>query len=223
MGTTNANMTLLTSAQAQKEVTANDALTVLDAELGANSVSLSNGTNNLTEAQARCRLLILTGALTAPATVVIPATILQVVRVINLTTGNKTVTVQHSGQAGIPIPFNGSWDVWPTMALSGGSGAGNRRATSRAVKSVAGSANVTLSDTETQNRILEFTGALTGNITVFFQAVVDEWIVYNGTTGAFTLTIALSGTGGASFTVGQGKRCIVYADATNMLRVTPDT
>ena len=93
--------------------------------------------------------------------------------------------------------------------------------TGRLSLSVSGGANVTLSRQQAACDILEFTGALTANIQVIVPLAIDKWIVYNGTTGAFTLTII--GPTGTGIAVTQGKRCIVYSDGTNIQRVTPDT
>ena len=82
-------------------------------------------------------------------------------------------------------------------------------------KSVAGGANVTLTAVEAGNGILVFTGALTASISVIVPtAPTRPWVVFNNTTGAFTLTVkTASGTGVA---VPQGKREIVYCDGTNV-------
>ena len=87
-------------------------------------------------------------------------------------------------------------------------------------KSVAGAADVTLSHPEARNDILEFTGVLTGNINVIVPLAVDQWTVYNGTTGAFTLTVR--GASGTGVVIATGKRAILYADGTNVVRVTAD-
>lgn len=64
------------------------------------------------------------------------------------------------------------------------------------VKSVAGSIDVTLTATEWENPMFEFTGAITANIAVIVPNTPRLFIVYNNTTGAFTLTIRTSaGTG----------------------------
>ena len=61
-------------------------------------------------------------------------------------------------------------------------------------KSVAGSSNITLttanaSDTaESSNKVIELTGALTGDIKVFIPAVESEYLFFNNTTGSQTLT-----------------------------------
>lgn len=91
----------------------------------------------------------------------------------------------------------------------------------RLVKSVAGGANVTLSSAEMESPILEFTGALTANISVIVPlASGGLFVVFNNTSGAFTLTV--KGSTGTGIAVGQGKRAILYADGTNVVRVTAD-
>lgn len=85
-------------------------------------------------------------------------------------------------------------------------------------KSVAGSANVTLTSTEARNPILVFTGALTGSIFVDIPATGRnrEWTVFNNTTGAFTLTMRYNGAG-TTVLIPQGQRLDIYHDGTNVL------
>lgn len=98
---------------------------------------------------------------------------------------------------------------------------------------VAGSANVTLTsnnstsntddsstDDQVHNAILEFTGALTGDINVFTDAVETKYIVFNNTTGSQTLTFGP--TGGTGVALKQGAKTIVYTDGTTMVDVMAD-
>lgn len=98
---------------------------------------------------------------------------------------------------------------------------------------VAGSANVTLTsnnstsntddsstDDQVHNAILEFTGALTGNIHVFTDAVETKYTVFNNTTGSQTLTFAP--TGGTGVELKQGAKTLVYTDGTTMFDVMAD-
>lgn len=81
-------------------------------------------------------------------------------------------------------------------------------------KAVGGAADVTLSAAEAAYNIINFTGVLTGNINVIVPANVNEWLMYNSTTGAFTLTVkTASGTGVA---IVQGTRRLLYCDGTNV-------
>ena len=67
-----------------------------------------------------------------------------------------------------------------------------------ASKSVAGSSNVTLTNSnatadETRQKVLEFTGTLTGDINVLLPTVESNYIVFNNTAGSQTLTVATTG------------------------------
>ena len=98
---------------------------------------------------------------------------------------------------------------------------------------VAGSANVTLTsnnsttntddsttDDQVHNAVLEFTGALTGNINVFTDAVETNYTVFNNTSGSFTLTF--TPTGGTGVDIKQGTKTLVYTDGTTMYDITKD-
>ena len=99
--------------------------------------------------------------------------------------------------------------------------------------SVAGSANVTLTsnnsttntddsttDDQVHNSVLEFTGALTGNIHVFTDAVETNYTVFNNTSGSQTLTFAP--TGGTGVVLTQGQKTLVYTDGTTMFDILSD-
>lgn len=83
-------------------------------------------------------------------------------------------------------------------------------------KSVAGSANVTLTSNnadptaESSNKVIEFTGTLTGDITVFIPAVENNYIFFNNTSGAFTLTVAPTGHGSNGVAITQGAHTVQY-------------
>ena len=87
-------------------------------------------------------------------------------------------------------------------------------------KSVAGSANVTLTTAnrdpnvettnEAGNRIFEFTGTLTDNIYVFVPAVEKEYVFYNNTSGSFSLTVAPTGHAANGVAITQGAHTIMY-------------
>lgn len=95
-------------------------------------------------------------------------------------------------------------------------------------KSVAGSADVTLTADEAANGVLVLTGVLTGSISLIVPltasvgglTVNPRWVVYNGTSGAFTLTV--KGATGTGIVVGQGKHAMVRSDSVNVVRVTAD-
>lgn len=83
-------------------------------------------------------------------------------------------------------------------------------------KSVAGSANVTLTSNnadptaEASKKVIEFTGTLTGNIYVFIPAVENNYIFFNNTSGAFTLTVAPTGHSANGVEIFQGSHTIQY-------------
>lgn len=86
-------------------------------------------------------------------------------------------------------------------------------------KSVAGSSNVTLTAVEAQNAVYEFTGVLTGNISVLVPPTTSnrEFTVFNNTTGAFTLTVKTTAGGSTGIAVTQTKKRKLYHDGTNVL------
>jgi hypothetical protein len=86
----------------------------------------------------------------------------------------------------------------------------------RLVKSVAGSSDVTLTASEAANSVLEFTGALTGNISVIVPTAVARFYVFNSTSGAFTLTVKTAA--GTGIAVTQGTRQILHCDGTNVVK-----
>ena len=82
-------------------------------------------------------------------------------------------------------------------------------------KSVAGSANVTLTTDESHRAQLTFTGTLTGNINTIVDDTPRRWSAYNNTTGAYTLTHKTSA--GTGIAVPQGYRTILECDGTNVV------
>lgn len=80
-------------------------------------------------------------------------------------------------------------------------------------------ADVTLGALESRCNYLTITGALTGNRNLI---VPNDWqgVVFCNNTGAFTTTVKTSG--GTGIVVAQTKRAILFADGTNVVRVTAD-
>ncbi len=85
-------------------------------------------------------------------------------------------------------------------------------------KSVAGSSNITLTTgnadptAESANKVIELTGALTGDIVVFVPAVENEYIFFNNTTGSQTLTIAATGHTANGLAIAQAAYSHVYCE-----------
>lgn len=90
--------------------------------------------------------------------------------------------------------------------------------TSRAAITVT-TADVTLSADQARCGYLTISGTLTGNRNVIVPA---DWrgVVYCNNSGAFTTTVKTSG--GTGVVVAQGKRAILFADGTNVVRITAD-
>jgi hypothetical protein len=82
-------------------------------------------------------------------------------------------------------------------------------------KSVAGAADVTLTASEAANMLHEYTGILTGNISVIVPTSVGLYHVFNNTTGAYSLTVkTVAGTGVA---VTQATRTLLDCDGVNVV------
>ena len=75
-------------------------------------------------------------------------------------------------------------------------------------------ANVTLSATTAAKNIINITGALTGNVVVYFPTWVGEWLVVNNTTGTFSVTAQTLY--GAGVQIVQGTSKILWGDGTNL-------
>lgn len=102
--------------------------------------------------------------------------------------------------------------------------------------SVAGSASVTLTRAQALNRLLKFTGVLTGNITVFIPVIANgaitpptttvgalrDYLIWNATTGAFTLTIKTSAVGSAGVAITTAKKVYVAHDGTDVFKTTTE-
>lgn len=90
---------------------------------------------------------------------------------------------------------------------------------------VAGAANVTLTTAQGLNKVMKFTGALTGNIVVFLRVPLGttvgyssrQFTIWNTTTGAFTLTIKTTAAGSTGIAVTQTKKQILFHDNTNVI------
>lgn len=100
---------------------------------------------------------------------------------------------------------------------------------------VGGSANVTLTsnnstsntddsttDDQVHNAVLEFTGALTGDIHVFTDAVEQNYVVFNNTTGSQTLTFSNTGHAANGVALKQGAKTIVYSTGSAIIDVMAD-
>ena len=82
-------------------------------------------------------------------------------------------------------------------------------------KSVVG--GVTLTDAEALNAYHEYTGTLSGNVNVVVPSRNSTYIVYNNTSGAYTLTVKTSG--GSGIAVTQGEKAVLYCDGTDVIKI----
>lgn len=212
------NLDQIQSSQQQKEVTANAAD---DAESPASLFGRRGSTTGALTWGYYGGKLTVDGVLTtiANGTVTLTASVTNYVEADRTGTVSVNTTAFTAGRTPLYQIVTGSATVtsWTDYRMWGA----GPRVTGRLSLSVAGGANVTLTRAQAANDILEFTGALTANIQVIVPLAVDEWIVLNNTSGAFTLTVI--GATGTGIAIAQGKRAIVYSDGTNLNRVTPDT
>jgi len=87
-------------------------------------------------------------------------------------------------------------------------------------KGVGGSSDVTLTalnslSDESRQAVLEFTGVLTGNISVIVPTVEMWWFFKNSTSGAFTLTV--KPVAGSGIVVTQGEEALLFCDGTDVV------
>ena len=80
-------------------------------------------------------------------------------------------------------------------------------------QAMAGS-NITLTALQAAKPIITITGTLTANVNLVFPALVEQWLVVNNTSGAFTLSAKTAS--GTPITVQPGTN-FMYGDGTNIL------
>ena len=123
-----------------------------------------------------------------------------------MATTNKDLAQPVVNSTNWEIPLNANFGVIDE-ALGG--------VTSKNVTGV-GTTPVVLTTSEYQKMSLTFTGTLSANVTYHIPSGVGgQWIVRNGTSGSFTLTVGSAG-GGTSAVIPQGIVRAVYSDGTNI-------
>ena len=85
---------------------------------------------------------------------------------------------------------------------------------------VAGAVDVDLSDDQVRDMRLEFSGILTGNITVTVPARNMLFVIENKTTGAFTLMFRVIGGGGTAVLLGRGFASWLWCDGVDIFDLT---
>lgn len=103
-----------------------------------------------------------------------------------------------------------SGTAWYTV----GKGIANTFAVTLLNLNVAGSSDITETSTQAQNIIQQYTGLLTGNINIIMPNTVQLYVIYNNTTGSFTLTVKTAA--GSGIQVAQGSNTILYCDGSNI-------
>jgi hypothetical protein len=122
-------------------------------------------------------------------------------------TPNKHIEQPANGDAvgSWNVPVNADWAIID-LALGGNVG----------INAASAPATVNLSLAQYQPLYLNFTGTLTNNVIYRLPSGVGgQWVVYNDTLGAFTLTIASLG-GGANVVIGTGVRTLIMSDGINV-------
>lgn len=121
-----------------------------------------------------------------------------------------TMTEMEVGQAGKETVFNEALRVLEALVAGYVS------------ISVAGSVDVTLTDGKTpvgqaKYAVIRLTGVLTGNINVIVPTKARRYLILNGTTGAFSLTVKTAAGTGVSLV--QPSYASLYCDGINVLQI----
>jgi hypothetical protein len=179
------------------------------------SIAITTADVTLTAAQARTNIINLTGALTGTRSLIVP--VAGIWNITNNTTGAFDVLVKTSAGVGVTVPQGGSGTY-----IADGTNVIPVCKGNRILKLAMTDANTTLTVQQASSEILEFTGALTTvDKNIVLPLGAKQYTVYNNTTGGFNLNfIGATGTG---VLVAPTKRAIIYADGTNIVRVTADT
>jgi hypothetical protein len=85
--------------------------------------------------------------------------------------------------------------------------------------SIAGNTNVIATLAESQYMFTLLTGLLTGNVSYILPPVGGFYVIFNGSTGAHTVTIACAG-GGTSIVIPQGTSMSLACDGVNIVSAT---
>lgn len=177
------------------------------------SVAVTSADVTLTAAQARVKLLTITGALTGNRAVIVPNA--WYCMVYNSNTGAFTTTFKTSAGAGIVIPQG-------TRAMLYADGTNvvlmqQQGVYGRFVRAMA-DANYTLVAADYANNHIECTGALTAVRDIVVPLTPQRFTVFVNTSGGFGVRfIAASGTG---VTIADGTYATVMFDGTNVVAIS---
>lgn len=102
------------------------------------------------------------------------------------------------------VPVNTDWDIIDA-ALGG----------TTTLNATGASGTVTLTASQYRPPTIIITGTLTANVTYSLPSGVGgQWVIFNNTSGAYTITFASAG-GGTTTVLQQGYKLLVYSDGTN--------
>lgn len=214
MANSSSNLDLITASQASKEVTAN---ALFDSGSPATLFGRRNSTTSGLTWGYYGGMILVDGVLTSIANgaLTLTASLTNYVEATRAGVVSRNTTGFTAGQIPLYTIVAGASTVtsytdhraW--VVLSDG----------KLAKALS-DANATLTAAETRNRILEFTGTLTVQRDVVLPLSTKQYTVFNNTTGGFGLQfIGATGTG---VVVAAGKRAVIYADGTNIVRATAD-
>lgn len=214
MASSTTNLDTISSSQAQKEVTAN---ALFDAASPATLFGRRASTTSALTWGYYGGIVLVDGVLTgiANGTVALSASTTNYVEASRAGTVSKNTTGFTAGSIPLYTIVTGASTVTSytdhRLAVP--------PATGRLVKAMA-DANQTLSAAEARCQILECTGALTALRNLVVPLGAQQWTVFANTSGGYGVQVI--GASGTGITVADGKRAIVYADGTNVVRVTAD-
>lgn len=194
-------------------------LTVIDATLNTDTPIVQRNAPTVIDETFRAKLILWTGGaatLPLPAIGSVPAgyyvsfnnqssSQITIAPGELVTTIDGKLTLAVESQQSLTIISDGA--NWWTL----GFGQNQFAVTSSLYLPVAGAANVILSNIQASSLIQNYTGDLTGDITVFFPLTTNYWFINNLTIGAFTLSVQLVGGVGTSYVVPQGTSQVFYS------------
>ena len=185
------------------------------------SVSVTTADVTLSTTQSRSRHIILSGTLTGDRSIIVANEWEGVIY--NNCSGSSSgvsyvITVKTSAGTGVTLAQGES----ATVLANGTDVVRLNYAIVRTVISMPSDTNISLSTADVATQILEIGSAvdLTTTRDVVIPLAARQWTVFNATTGG--QSIQLIGSTGTGVTIGTNKRAIIYADGTNIVRVTAD-
>lgn len=217
MASSTTNLDLIAQSQASKEVTANALFDAASpATLFGRRASLCSGLNWFYYGGAMLVDGVLTVIANNAAALVLSASTTNYVEATRAGVVSNNTTAFTPGQIPLYTIVTDASSV--TSYTDQRAWVDPRHITSLASVAVTGS-DVTLTAAQARCRYLTTTGVLTGNRSVI---VPNNWegIVFCNNTGAFTTTVKTAA--GSGVVVAQGKRALLLADGTNVVRITAD-